>query len=204
MSRSGRATLGRRVLRIFLPIAAGTAPFLTVIMFDRARTSDDAGSGCMAFVFFLAIVVGGIWGSVYLMVAAVRSKAGWAGAAAIAVVVSGLAWRTYREVVPAGASPIPFLLASVAKGNIVSGGGREVGVFYNDAGAAHSGNHWTWVVHYSPAVGKRVLLQGYSGGEILESDARVRWVDDRKLVAEFLPGRYGPDRYAAHVYTFGD
>ena len=69
----------------------------------------------------------------------------------------------YVRIVPVGASILPFLLASVDNGHILPD--RDYRVFYNDAGAAHSGYHWTWIVD-DRVFYRIVVAEGYSEPEV--------------------------------------
>src|SRR4051812_33685795 len=72
-------------------------------------------------------------------------------------------WRAYRAVVPAAADFWPFLAASHEGPTLVSPDGtRIIRLYFNDAGAMHSGHHWTWLVTDDWLWGKYVLVAGYS------------------------------------------
>jgi hypothetical protein len=112
----------------------------------------------------------------------------------VAVLVILLGWRTYRAIVPSGASFTPFLMARV-EGPIVESpdGSIKLQVWFNDAGAAHSGNHWTWLVQDHCVFGKRVIAQGYLGAEQAVSGKPIplNWIDNDSFSVAFLNGRYG-------------
>lgn len=99
--------------------------------------------------------------------------------------------RGYREFVPAGARPTAYILASVDGGTITSPEGRQYEIQFNDAGAMHSGNHWTWVVGYSWLTGMYVETSGYLGGEYAVDGQRipVEW-NGNEPVLPFEEGRY--------------
>ncbi len=79
-------------------------------------------------------------------------------AAAIVTVVAGIAIvRLYAEFVPVGTNPIPWLLAQQPNPGITGPSGREYLIRYCDAGAAHSGPHWTWVYTHDPIWGLTVM-----------------------------------------------
>jgi hypothetical protein len=61
-------------------------------------------------------------------------------------------------------------------------------VYFNDAGAMHSGYFWTWVVR-----GNRVIAEGYSDTEVCIGAVPfpLEWIDDRTLAVTFLSERYG-------------
>ena len=109
--------------------------------------------------------------------------------AVLALCVAG--GRIYFEIVPRGASMIPFLVASVDGGGIESPDGAQYHVWFNDAGAAHSGNHWTWIVGSNPIFGKHVVTQGFLGAEqaIDGEPLPLTWEDDHPVV-QFRNGRY--------------
>lgn len=120
-----------------------------------------------------------------------------AGLVALAALVGGvLALRLWSECVPFGASVQPYLLAS-RDGPVVTSpdGAIVLRVVFNDAGAAHSGHHWTWFVASSPVWGRRVVAQGYMPPEVAimangdNEPLPVRWLDDRTLEIEFRDGR---------------
>jgi hypothetical protein len=100
--------------------------------------------------------------------------------------------RIYHSVVPRGASPLPYLLASVAGGTIESPNGKKYDIWFNDAGAAHSGAHWTWIVSTHPVFGKSVVAEGYLGSEyaVEKSPVPVSWDGDNPVV-DFRSSRYG-------------
>jgi hypothetical protein len=55
--------------------------------------------------------------------------------------------RGYFGFIPRGVSLDPWLLARVDGPELRSPDGqRSVRVYFNDAGAMHRGNHWTWVI----------------------------------------------------------
>ena len=77
---------------------------------------------------------------------------------AVAVIATTLAvsGRVYRQVVPIGADFFPFWIASDGGPTLASPDRqRIVRVVFNDAGGAHSGNHWTWLVVEDVITGKR-------------------------------------------------
>jgi hypothetical protein len=81
----------------------------------------------------------------------------------ILVVVAGvLGWFAVRAV-PIGAFGIPYVVASVDVGHSVIG--KPWRIVYNDAGGAHSGNFWTWVVE-DRGIYRVVVAQGYSTPDV--------------------------------------
>lgn len=96
------------------------------------------------------------------------------------------AWRGYREFVPSGAKATAFLFASEPAGRIP---GTRLQVHVNDAGAAHSGHHWVWVVRYGFLRGWRVIASGYAADV---HGLRTRDADSEgDIEIEFLDSRYG-------------
>jgi hypothetical protein len=95
------------------------------------------------------------------------------GAACLLLVGLG-AVRTYLAFVPRGVKVPARTRARVDGPELRSPDGRRVvRVYFNDAGALHSGNHWTWVVEDSWSCGRRVVVQGYLGGEVAVRGAPV-------------------------------
>ena len=115
----------------------------------------------------------------------------------VAIVVSFVAFficlalRVCFAIIPLYASPIPYLMARVDGGTIQSPNGMKYEVWFNDAGAMHSGAHWTWVVSNHVVFGKRVVEEGYLGPEhAVDGKAiDVQW-DNNVPVIQFLPSRY--------------
>lgn len=110
--------------------------------------------------------------------------------ASFAVLLS-VTLRTYHAVVPKGASPMPYLFASVSGGTIESPSGKVYEIWFNDAGAAHSGAHWTWIVSAHPVYGKSVITEGYLGSEyaVEQCPIPVSWDGDLPVI-DFQSGRY--------------
>jgi hypothetical protein len=110
-----------------------------------------------------------------------------------AIVVPCAYWRWHREYVPAGADGIPFTEYSYPGPTIRAPNGRDaVEVVFNDGGAMHSGNHWTWIVARDWLTGKRVIAEGYSTPFVATGHAQfpLRWLDDRTFRVEFVAGRH--------------
>src|SRR5262245_23140597 len=87
--------------------------------------------------------------------------------------------RTYFTYIPRGARFLPWVLASVDGPVLRSPDGqRRIEVYFNDAGAAHRGNHWTWIVEDSWLLGRRVVAQGYLGPDVRfgEAPVPIKWV----------------------------
>jgi hypothetical protein len=131
---------------------------------------------------------------------AVPSRDLWAILALVGAMVAGVAfigvvWWQFRSAAPEDADYIPYVYLSDPGPMLVSPNGkRSVAVVFNDAGAMHSGYHWTWLVIDRGLRGKRVVAQGYSVPEIRYGNAPlpVRWINDRSFVVEFAKGRYDP------------
>lgn len=116
--------------------------------------------------------------------------------ALFALAATLLTIRGYRQHVPSGASIQPYLLASRDGPAITSPDGEiTLRVVFNDAGAAHSGHHWTWFVAYSPWWGYRVVAQGYLSDRVavgvngVQEPLPLTWLDDRTLEVEFRTSR---------------
>jgi hypothetical protein len=114
----------------------------------------------------------------------------------VALLAVPAAARLWREYLPRGASPQPYLLASRDGPRVASPDGAvTLQVVFNDAGALHSGNHWTWLVASSPLWGRWVAAQGYLGDASVvgvngvRDPLPLRWLDDRTLEVEFRTGR---------------
>lgn len=103
-----------------------------------------------------------------------------------------IAVRTYFAFVPFGAEFGPWAYGRVDGPVLHSPDGREISVYFNDAGAMHSGNHWTWFVEESLWFGRRVVAQGYLGANVRRSEAAlpIVWQADGSLAVDFLPKRY--------------
>jgi hypothetical protein len=64
---------------------------------------------------------------------------------------------------PIGAMCIPYCSASIDEGHTVPG--MPWKIVYNDAGGAHSGNFWTWVIE-DRGLYRIVIAQGYSTADV--------------------------------------
>jgi hypothetical protein len=130
-----------------------------------------------------------------------RQRTLWAAVTALALALVG-AWRGLRQVVPAGAPLVPYACASVDGPVLTSPDGRlALRVVFNDAGAAHSGNHWTWVVRDDWLTGKRVVAAGYTSWDVRDGTVPfpARWVDERTLAITLLDRRHGGAPYEVRV-----
>src|SRR5262249_3977443 len=115
----------------------------------------------------------------------------------VCVVAGTFVWRAYRHFVPSGTNfyPIGGFLDPIVEGPILVSphGGRMIQVMFNDAGGAHSGNHWTWLIVDHRLTGKHVVAEGYSLPDVRYRSRAfpMRWVDDRTIAVEFAAGRHG-------------
>src|SRR4051812_18884446 len=120
----------------------------------------------------------------------ILSAAGVMGPAVLSLM---LAWGV-RQAVPAGlrvGSFEPFYLWSRDLGTFPSPEGTlEVRVVVNDAGAMHSGNHWTWVLSFSRLCGWRVVAEGYLFYEDTRRETLpLRWLSEKEIEVRFRQGR---------------
>jgi hypothetical protein len=114
-------------------------------------------------------------------------------AMALVVVLAIAVVRGYFAIIPRGASFYPWTMARVDGPTLNSPDGRRtVRVYFNDAGAMHSGNHWTWIVEDSWLWGRRVVAEGYVGPDVAVSGKPVplEWGPRNEVRVRFLPGRY--------------
>ena len=84
-----------------------------------------------------------------------------AGSVALVIIIAlAIGWT---RLVPIGASIQPFLLASTDEGHTIAD--QPYRIIYNDAGAMHSGNFWTWIIR-DYGVCRVVVREGYSSTEV--------------------------------------
>jgi hypothetical protein len=117
----------------------------------------------------------------------------WMTVAAISVLV---VLRLYHQFVPWGAPFFPWKFGRVDGPELKSPDGRRtVRVYFNDGGAAHSGNHWTWVVEESWSAGRRVVAEGYLGPEVAVRGGPVpiEWGPENQVNIQFLAVRHGTE-----------
>lgn len=70
-------------------------------------------------------------------------------------------------------------------------GSWSLRVRFNDGGAMHSGNHWTWVVARDRWGHQRVVAEGYSSPQVWRGDQPfpARWINNATVDVDFLPER---------------
>jgi hypothetical protein len=109
----------------------------------------------------------------------------------ICLVVAGLVGCVFVRVVPIGAFSIPYFVASIDEGHQVTG--MPWRIVYNDAGAAHSGNFWTWVIE-DRGICRVVVAQGYSTFDVRYGDSPIPVkVEDGSIYLGFANSRYGDE-----------
>jgi hypothetical protein len=79
------------------------------------------------------------------------------------MVMLSAATIVFLRILPIGAMCIPYCIASVDEGHTVPG--MPWKIVYNDAGGAHSGNFWTWVLE-DRGLYRIVVAQGYSTADV--------------------------------------
>ncbi len=99
--------------------------------------------------------------------------------------------RIYYQLVPRGVEFTPFTEYSRQLSSVTSPNGKTYEVFVNDAGAAHSGNYWTWVIDNNWLTGRYVVTEGYITSEYSTGDSKltVEWDGDIPDIL-FEKGRY--------------
>lgn len=103
--------------------------------------------------------------------------------------------RGWAEVVPWGVSPRSLTTFFGARGTEVvllsPSATNRVTVIVNDAGAMHSGNHYTWALAYDRLTGWRVVTAGYIDAAEYVETRRVplRWLTDEEIETTFCEGR---------------
>lgn len=98
----------------------------------------------------------------------------------------------YNWYVPWGAKPAAFLFAR-SKHECQLGKKGDLRAFFNAAGAAHSGNHWCWIVR---SVGPcwYVVGEGYVASDCIEKKLNLETrVADDQLQVRLLKNRYNSD-----------
>lgn len=110
-------------------------------------------------------------------------------AAGLTLLLLAIGWT---RLVPIGASILPFLLASTDEGHTIAD--RPYRIYYNDAGAMHSGNHWTWIVR-DIGICRIVVVEGYSTNEVRKGEVPfpARQVGGRTELG-FTTGRHNQSR----------
>lgn len=107
----------------------------------------------------------------------------------ICLVAAGLlVWIVLRSV-PIGAFGVPCFISSVDEGHSIPGMSWQI--VYNDAGAAHSGNFWTWVIE-DRGIFRIVVAQGYSTADVRYGDTPFPVkMGDGSACLGFARSRYG-------------
>jgi hypothetical protein len=97
--------------------------------------------------------------------------------------------RGWTEIKPPGVGFIPYLFYRVKLGEVVEPHtGKTLLFSANDAGAAHSGNHWVWIEEYSVIYGRRLIVAGYASSS-MEMQRIVR-EEPGVIKVEFVNDRY--------------
>lgn len=115
--------------------------------------------------------------------------------AVVVIAVLAVAIRLYFEFIPRGVEFYPWTLARVDGPKLTSPNGkRVVRVYFNDAGAMHRGNHWTWVVEHSWLTGNRVICGGFLDPDVASGRVPMPlvWDTNDEVHVQFLPGRDSP------------
>ena len=96
------------------------------------------------------------------------------------------------KVAPMFSQPIAFQFR--VEGPVLPGFPKIIiKVYYNDAGAMHSGNHWAWVVDESCFL-HCVVAEGYVSRAVVSGDQPFPLqVQEDSCVVAFLKDRYGED-----------
>lgn len=110
----------------------------------------------------------------------------------ISLLLLALGARVYSHFIPWGASLLPFWLASIEGPDVHSpDNSRTLKVYFNDAGAMHSGKHWTWVIEGHWFWGRRVVAEGYLEAGVRQGKEAlpIRWTNDDTFVMDFSTNR---------------
>ena len=83
----------------------------------------------------------------------------------VTVLVVGGISSVYFSIIPYGASFFPWILASDDTEQYIKLNSEKYRIVFNDAGAAHSGNFWTWLINEGIFF-DRVHTQGYSSHDV--------------------------------------
>ena len=111
----------------------------------------------------------------------------------LAALAGALLWRLKLHFVPPGVKPTAFLLASTEQQSATSPGGRKLYYRFNDAGAAHSGFHYTWCYTDHWLTGKKVIAGGFSEPEVRRGEIALPlvWHENGKdFSVRFAAGRH--------------
>ena len=105
--------------------------------------------------------------------------------------VAGVLLFVLLRSAPIGAVCIPYFVASIDEGHQVSG--MPWRIIYNDAGAAHSGNFWTWVIE-DRGLYRIVIAQGYSTADVRYGAAPLpAKKESGSICLGFTTTRYGTE-----------
>ena len=101
---------------------------------------------------------------------------------------------TYRNIIPrniGGKDQIRLYLSySRNVGDFISPDDRiKISIIINDAGAMHSGYHWTWVVRNN-WWGKEIVATGWLRPIDFIDKKPIRWIDNNNLKIFFVNGRH--------------
>jgi len=58
-------------------------------------------------------------------------------------------------------------------------------VYFNDAGAMHSGNHWTWIIKNDIFSGKSCVAQGYMSAVDKDGPFPATWDGNEHMIITF-------------------
>ena len=104
-----------------------------------------------------------------------------------------ISFRIYHQYVPRRTRHADLFWRCSSKGpRLVSPNGTVYAVYYNDAGAMHSGNHWVWIVGVSDFFGRYTLSEGYLKADHAQIDISPvvqRWEGEIPII-RYSKGRY--------------
>ena len=117
------------------------------------------------------------------------------------VLVLLLLWLPGRWGVPRGVDkPSAFEWGEDGPPLVSPKGDWKLRVRFNDAGAMHSGNFWTWVIAKDRDGWEYVIAQGYSAWDVRSGKQAlpVHWLDDGSFEITFVDGRYSRGEATAY------
>lgn len=107
----------------------------------------------------------------------------------IGLAIFGVPAFVYLALMPRWVSPLPYV-CSVPGPTITSAAGVSYRIAFNDAGAAHSGNHWVWVTS-DRSFFRAVVAEGFVAPEVRYGEAPVALVKrNGETFILFCAGRY--------------